>query len=127
MNAILLVFLGAGLGGVARHLVNIAAPRLVGYGFPFGTMCINVLGSFLIGCIAGWLVFRADASWSQHARLFMVTGILGGFTTFSAFSLETALLVERGEMGLAALYVAGSVGFSLVAVFAGLALIRAVA
>ena len=127
MNAILLVFLGAGLGGVARHLVNITAPRLVGYGFPFGTMCINVLGSFLIGCIAGWLVFRADASWSQHARLFTVTGILGGFTTFSAFSLETALLVERGEMGLAALYVAGSVAFSLVAVFAGLALIRAVA
>lgn len=127
MNAILLVFFGAGIGGVARHLVNVGAPRIVGYGFPFGTMCINVLGSLLIGCVAGWLVFRADASWSQHARLFTVTGILGGFTTFSAFSLETALLVERGEMGLAALYVAGSVAFSLVAVFAGLALIRAVA
>lgn len=127
MNAILLVFVGAGFGGVLRHLVNITAPRLVGYGFPLGTLFINMLGSFLIGCVAGWLAFKAGESWSQHARLFVVTGILGGFTTFSAFSLETALLVERGEMGLAALYVAGSVGLSLVAVFAGLALIRAVA
>lgn len=127
MNAVLLVFVGAGLGGVLRHIVNITAPRLVGYGFPFGTLFINMLGSFLIGCVAGWLVFKAGENWSQHARLFVVTGILGGFTTFSAFSLETALLVERGEMGLAALYVVGSVAFSLVAVFGGLALIRAVA
>ncbi len=127
MSAILLVFVGAGFGGVLRYLMNISVSRLVGYGFPFGTLFINILGSFLIGCVAGWLAFKAGESWSQHARLFMVTGILGGFTTFSAFSLETALLVERGEMGLAALYVVGSVGFSLAAVFGGLALIRAVA
>ena len=124
MNAILLVFFGAGIGGVARHLVNITAPRLVGYGFPFGTMCINVLGSFLIGCVAGWLVFRADASWSQHARLFTVTGILGGFTTFSAFSLDFATLWERGATLPAFGYALASVIGAIIALFLGLWLAR---
>ncbi|WP_454685034.1 fluoride efflux transporter CrcB [Ancylobacter moscoviensis] len=127
MNAIALVFVGAGIGGVLRHLVNLAGPRVFGTGFPAGTLLINVLGSFLIGCVAGWLAFKAGESWSQNVRLFVVTGILGGFTTFSAFSLETTLLAERGEMGLAALYVGGSVALSLFAVFGGLALMRALA
>lgn len=127
MPSILLVFLGAGIGGVLRHGVNMLSPRLFGTGFPAGTLCINVLGSFLIGAIAGWLAFRAQAPWSLSARLFIITGILGGFTTFSAFSLEFALLVERGATGLAALYVAASVGLSLAAVFAGLMLVRAFA
>lgn len=127
MNAIALVFVGAGIGGVLRHAVNIVGPRLFGASFPAGTLLINVLGSFAIGCVAGWLAFRAGESWAQGTRLFVVTGILGGFTTFSAFSLETALLVERGEMGLAALYVGASVVLSLAAVFGGLALMRAVA
>lgn len=125
MNAAVLVFVGAGIGGVLRHFVNMYGPRVFGTSFPFGTMCINVLGSFLIGCIAGWLAFRMAEPWSQSARLFAITGILGGFTTFSAFSLETALLAERGATGLAVLYVAGSVALSLVGVFAGLALVRA--
>jgi CrcB protein len=125
MPPILLVFLGAGLGGVLRHGVNLVSPRLFGGAFPVGTLCINVLGSFLIGFFAGWLAFRMQAEWSQSARLFIITGILGGFTTFSAFSLEFALLVERGAMGLAALYVTASVGLSLAAVFAGLMLVRA--
>ncbi len=127
MNAIALVFVGAGIGGVLRHLVNLAGPRVFSTGFPAGTLLINVLGSFLIGCVAGWLAFKAGESWSQNVRLFVVTGVLGGFTTFSAFSLETALLAERGDMGLAALYVGGSVALSLVAVFGGLALMRALA
>lgn len=123
----LLVFVGAGLGGMLRHGVNVTAPRLLGAGFPGGTMAINVLGSFVIGVIAAWLAFRAEAPWSVSARLFIVTGILGGFTTFSAFSLDFALLLERGEPMAALVYVAASVGLSLLAVFAGLALVRAFA
>lgn len=127
MKALLLVFFGAGIGGMLRHGVNVIAPRLLGTGFPGGTLFINVLGSFLIGCVAGWLAFRAGENWTGDARLFVTTGILGGFTTFSAFSLETALLVERGETGLAAVYVVASVMLSLVGVFGGLALMRSLA
>ena len=127
MNQILLVFAGAGIGGVLRHSINVIAPRLIGTGFPGGTLFVNVLGSFVIGLIAGWLAFKMEQPWSVAARLFVVTGILGGFTTFSSFSLDTALLVERGEIGLAALYVGGSVALSLVAVFAGLGLMRTLA
>ncbi|GAB4065029.1 fluoride efflux transporter CrcB [Ancylobacter sonchi] len=123
----LLVFVGAGLGGMLRHAVNVTAPRMIGTDFPGGTLAINVLGSFLIGVFAGWLAFRIGEAWSLPARLFAVTGILGGFTTFSAFSLDAAVLIERGEAWSAIAYVAGSVGLSLVAVFAGLALIRAFA
>jgi len=127
MNQILLVFAGAGIGGVLRHSINVIAPRLIGTGFPGGTLFVNVLGSLVIGLIAGWLAFKMEQPWSVAARLFVVTGILGGFTTFSSFSLDTALLVERGEIGLAALYVGGSVALSLVAVFAGLGLMRTLA
>ena len=127
MTPILLVFAGAGIGGVLRHLVNVQALRMLGPAFPGGTLAINVVGSFLIGTIAGWLAFRAGQGWSQPARLFLITGVLGGFTTFSSFSLDFALLLERNELGLAALYVIASVGLSLLAVFAGLALVRAFA
>ena len=89
----LIVFLGAGIGGALRHGVNVGAARLLGYGFPFGTLIVNVLGSFLIGLLAGYFGFRTGID--QHVRLFLTTGILGGFTTFSAFSLDAALLVER--------------------------------
>ena len=119
----LIVFLGAGLGGAGRHGVNVLAARLIGTHFPAGTLIINVLGCLLMGLIAG--VFAFKGSLSQEARLFLTTGILGGFTTFSAFSLDAALLWERGEMGLAALYVGASVFVSLLAVAAGLALTRA--
>ncbi|MFT0861063.1 fluoride efflux transporter CrcB [Ancylobacter sp. G4_0304] len=127
MKELLLVFVGAGIGGLLRHGANMFLPRLLGAGFPATTMCVNVLGSFIIGCLAGWLAFRMAAPWALPTRLFAITGILGGFTTFSSFSLETALLVERGEAGLAALYVGGSVALSLIGVFGGLALIRALA
>jgi CrcB protein len=118
----LIVFLGAGVGGALRHGVNVGAARLLGYGFPFGTLIVNVVGSFLIGLLAGYFLLRPGLG--QHVRLFLTTGILGGFTTFSAFSLDTALLVERHAFGLAAGYVVGSVGASLAALFLGLGLFR---
>ena len=122
MGPYLIIFLGAGIGGMLRHAVNVGAVRLLGYGFPFGTLIVNVLGSFLVGVLAGYFAYRTGLS--QHLRLFLTTGILGGFTTFSAFSLDAALLVERHSYWLAAGYVAGSVGVSLIALFFGLALFR---
>lgn len=119
-----LVFLGGGLGAALRHGVNLTAARLLGSGFPWGTSFVNVVGCFAMGLIAGWFAFRADAGVTQHTRLFLTTGILGGFTTFSAFSLDTALLWERGAVTAAAIYVVGSVALSIAAVFAGLWLIR---
>ncbi len=121
----LLVFLGGGIGAAARHGVNLTAARAFGMSFPWGTIIVNVAGSLLMGLIVAWLAFRAHAGWSQHARLFLATGILGGFTTFSAFSLDVALLWERGDHGLAAAYVAGSVLLSIAALFFGMWLVRA--
>ena len=118
----LIVFLGAGIGGAGRHGVNVLMARLFGTGFPLGTFTVNVAGCFLMGVIAGFFAFRGHLP--QEARLFLTTGILGGFTTFSAFSLDAALLWERGEGGLAALYVAASVVLTLAGVAAGLATIR---
>ena len=118
----LIVFLGAGLGGAMRHGVNLAAVRALGYGFPFGTLIVNVAGSFLIGLLAGYFAFRTGID--QHLRLFLTTGVLGGFTTFSAFSLDAALLFERHEYWLGAAYVAASVGVSLLALLVGLAIYR---
>jgi len=127
MTAIFLVFLGAGIGGVLRHGVNLASVQWLGAAFPYGTMAINILGSGAMGLAAGLLAMRGAEGWTQTARLFFATGILGGFTTFSAFSLDAVLLWERGEAIWAALYVAGSVVLSLLALVAGLALIRGLA
>jgi CrcB protein len=118
----LIVFIGAGLGGALRHGVNVGAARLFGYGFPLGTLIVNIAGSFLMGLLAGYFAFRPGIN--QHMRLFLTTGVLGGFTTFSAFSLDTALLLERHALGLAAGYVVGSVAASLSALFFGLAIFR---
>ena len=118
----LIVFLGAGLGGALRHGVNVGAARLFGFGFPFGTLIVNIVGSFLMGLFAGYFAFRPGIG--QHMRLFLTTGILGGFTTFSAFSLDSALLIERHAYGLAAGYMVGSVAASVSALFFGLALFR---
>ena len=118
----LIVFLGAGIGGALRHGVNVGAARLFGYGFPFGTLIVNVAGSFLMGLLAGYFAFRPGVD--QHMRLFLTTGILGGFTTFSAFSLDAALLIERHSYGAAAGYMAGSVAASVSALFFGLAMFR---
>jgi CrcB protein len=123
----LLVFVGGGLGAACRHGVNLLAARLLGIGFPWGTFIINITGSTIMGLIAGWFALKAGSGWSQHARLFLMTGVLGGYTTFSAFSLDVALLWERGEHGAAAAYVVGSVVLSLIGLFAGLWFWRAVA
>jgi CrcB protein len=118
----LIVFLGGGLGAALRHGVNLASARLLGTAFPYATMFENVTGSLVMGMLAAYFAFRGEAS--QEWRLFLTTGILGGYTTFSAFSLDAALLYERGELGLAALYVLGSVALSIGGLFAGLALVR---
>ncbi len=118
MNYVL-VFIGGGLGSTLRHIVNVVCPRLLGTAFPYHTFIINITGSTIMGLIAGYLALRGEAS--QPWRLFLMTGILGGYTTFSAFSLDTAVLYERGEVGLAVLYVVGSVVLSIVGLFAGLA------
>lgn len=117
-----IVFLGAGAGGALRHGVNVGAARLFGYGFPLGTVFVNVAGSLAMGLLAGYFAYRTGIS--QHMKLFLTTGVLGGFTTFSAFSLDTALLVERHAYGQAAAYVVGSVLLSLLGVFAGLMFFR---
>jgi CrcB protein len=120
--AYLIVFLGGGLGAALRHGVNIAAARGLGTTFPFGTLTVNVTGSIVMGLIAGYFAFKGDAS--QHWRLFLITGILGGYTTFSAFSLDVALLYERGALSLAVLYILLSVALSVLGLFAGLVLMR---
>lgn len=124
MTGFLVVFLGAGIGGALRHGANLGCARLCGTAFPWGTLAINVTGSLLMGLTAGWLAFRAGEAWTQNLRLFLTTGILGGYTTFSAFSLDAMLLWERGEVGAAAAYVLGSVIVSILALAVGLALVR---
>jgi fluoride exporter len=118
----LLVFVGGGLGATLRYLINVTCARTLGTGFPWGTFLINITGSTVMGLIAGYLALKGEAS--QPWRLFLMTGILGGYTTFSAYSLDAALLYERGELASAALYVVGSVVLSIAGLFAGLALVR---
>ncbi len=121
----LIVFAGAGLGGALRHGVNEAALRLFGTGLPAATLIVNVVGSLAIGVLAGYFASRTGTS--QHLRLFLATGVLGGFTTFSAFSLDTALLLQRQAYWSAAGYAAASVLCSLGALFLGISLYRAAA
>ena len=125
MYPALIVFVGAGLGGVLRHLLNLTLPKLLGTGFPFATLVVNVSGSLLMGLIIGYLAFKDGEDWSQSLRLFLTTGILGGYTTFSTFSLDFFFLMERGDHALAAAYVVGSVVFAFAGVFAGMMVMRA--
>lgn len=112
------VFVGAGLGGALRHGVNMLAVRHLSTFLPWSTLIVNVLGSFAMGLIAAWFALRGEAA--QGWRLLLTTGLLGGFTTFSAFSLEVMLLHERGDTLWAALYALGSVTLSVAALAAGL-------
>jgi CrcB protein len=125
MNGYLIVALGAAIGGALRHGVNVGSARVIGLDFPFGTLFVNIVGSLAMGVLAGYFAFKGDAL--QSWRLFLTTGILGGFTTFSAFSLDFAVLYERGELVLALAYVLGSVGLSIAALFAGLWIVRLLA
>ena len=121
--AYLIVFLGAGIGGALRHGVNMAAARLLGFGsFPAGTLTVNVLGSLTMGVFAAYFGLRTGVG--QHWRLFFTTGLLGGFTTFSAFSLDTVLFYERGHFAAAGGYAFASVVLSVAALFAGMWLVR---
>lgn len=122
MIAYLIVFLGAGIGGALRHGTNLLAARLLGTDFPFGTLAINIVGSLTMGLLAAYFAFKGDTS--QHWRLFMTTGVLGGYTTFSTFSLDTALLWERGDVLLAALYVGVSVALAILGLFFGFWIVR---
>jgi CrcB protein len=123
MKALALVMVGGSVGAGLRHLVNLAAMRLFGLTFPWATLTVNVVGGFLMGLLAGWIGARGHGG-GQDIRLFLATGVLGGFTTFSAFSLDAVTLWERGSPGTAVGYVALSVAFSIVALAAGLALAR---
>lgn len=117
-----LVFLGSGIGGMARHAVGLLSLRLFGPNFPIGTMTINIVGSALMGVVIG--IFAARSQGEAEVRLFLTTGIIGGFTTFSTFSLDAAALYERGEFLLAALYVIGSVVLGIAALFATMLTVR---
>ncbi len=121
----LLVFIGGGLGAALRHFVNGLSLRLVGTALPWGTFFINVSGSILMGVVVG--VFASKLPLPPALRLFVATGILGGYTTFSTFSLEAAMLMERGQALMALGYVAGSVLLGVGGLFAGMALVRALA
>jgi fluoride exporter len=125
MNNVLLVALGGGLGAALRHGVNLVALRLLGPNFPWGTFTINIAGSLAMGIFIELLARRFSGS--EGLRLFVATGILGGFTTFSSFSLDFAVLWQRGAVGAALGYVAGSVALSLAAVFVGFWLAKTVA
>jgi CrcB protein len=124
MQSTLIVFLGAGIGGALRHGVNIGAGRLLGAAFPWGTLTVNVVGGFAMGVLAGWLALKAGETWTQSVRLFLATGILGGFTTFSAFSLDAIVLWQRGESIAAAAYVLAAVVLSIAGLLAGLFVVR---
>jgi CrcB protein len=122
MMGFLIVFIGGGVGAALRHGFNLIFARLLGTAFPYATLFENVSGSIVMGCLVAVFAFKSGIP--QHWQLFLTTGILGGYTTFSTFSLDVALLYERGEMGLAAFYVLLSVALSIGGLFAGLALVR---
>ena len=120
-----LVAAGGAIGASLRHLVNVAALRLLGPGFPWATLAVNIAGCLAMGIFIELLARRLNAS--NEVRLFVATGILGGFTTFSAFSLDFAVLWERGALSLALAYAIASVVGSIMALFLGLSLARSLA
>lgn len=122
VQLILAVAIGGALGSVARYLVGIGSGHLFGSDFPWGTLIINVAGSFLIGLFTGLFALKWDLS--QASRIFLVVGICGGFTTFSTFSLDAYFLMERGEMIAAGSYMIASVVLSVGALIAALHLVR---
>jgi CrcB protein len=125
MQTLLFVGLGGALGAMARYAVGLQAGRTFGAGWPYGTFAVNILGGFLMGLLASWLALRGEVD-QERWRLLLGVGVLGGFTTFSAFSLEVALMLERRAWGEAAAYSLASVVLSVAALFAGLILARRV-
>lgn len=125
MNHLFLVMLGGAIGAGARHLTGRAALALWGPGFPWGTLIVNLAGGLAMGLLAGWLAARASGD--EALRYLLGVGVLGGYTTFSAFSLETATMLQRGDHGTALLYILASVAGSIIALFAGLQIVRVAA
>ena len=125
LQFLLLVFLGGGLGSAARYGVNLATVAWFGPHFPWGTLTVNVVGSAIMGAFAGWILTREPGTGSDALRLFFMTGVLGGFTTFSAFSLDVVVLWQRGAAATAVGYVLASVALSLLALIAGMAAMKA--
>lgn len=123
MIPILLVGIGGAIGSIARYLSGVLVGRVWPTTFPLATMLVNISGSLVMGLFIGWLA-RTTPAWQADARLFVAVGVLGGFTTLSSFSLDTVVLLERGEVGQAALYVGGSVIVSIAALFVGLVVMR---
>jgi CrcB protein len=124
MRLLLYAAAGGAIGTVARHLANVGFGRWLGAGFPWSTLFVNVVGGFLMGAVIEALALRFDGS--LELRTFVATGILGGFTTFSAFSMDAVLMMQRGETAMAAVYIGASVVLSILALLAGLWLTRLV-
>lgn len=121
----LLVFLGGGLGSLARYGVNLVTVATFGPHYPWGTLTVNVVGSVIMGGFAGYLMTREMGAAATPFRLFFMTGVMGGFTTFSAFSLDTVVLWQKGAAWTAAGYVLLSVVLSIVALVAGMTAVKA--
>lgn len=122
MKLALLAALGGALGSVLRHITNVLSTYFFGFGFPWGTLTVNIAGSFIMGVFIALGALRLNLG--TEMRVLIATGFLGGFTTFSAFSLDLVTIFERKNYGIAALYLAGSVGLSLLALFAGMSIVR---
>ena len=122
MKIILIIAAGGALGAVGRYVVMAGTGQWAGFASPYGTMAVNIVGSFLLGALLEIMAFLWTPS--EDMRVFLVVGVLGGFTTFSSFSLDTVLLLQRNELGLATLYVGGSVVLSVLSFLAGLSLLR---
>ena len=118
----LIVFLGGGIGAALRHGVNRVALSTFGPDLPVGTFAVNILGSLAMGVLAGWFLLKGIGD--ESLKLFLTTGLLGGFTTFSAFSLDAAVLWQRGDLAGLFLYVGGSVALSIAGLFLGMAAVR---
>ena len=125
MPVVLWVALGGAIGSAARYGVNVWSGRILGAEFPWHTLTVNVAGCFIMGVLVELMALKLNVN--NETRAFLTTGVLGGFTTFSAYSLDFALLVERKSYGAALAYGASSVALSLIAVFAGLYLVRTLA
>ncbi len=123
MPVLLQVAFGGALGASLRYLSGAMMLRVMGSGFPYGTMFVNVVGSFLMGLLAFYLLERMDGGLSRYAP-FLMTGLLGGFTTFSAYSLDALYLLERGRYASASVYMGGSVVLAIGALFLGITIAR---
>ena len=122
MKLVLAIAAGGAIGAVGRHYVGVYALKWLGTAFPYGTLVVNVVGSFLMGVLVASMTVKWNVG--NELRAFLTVGLLGGFTTFSAFSLDFATLMERGETVLAAGYVTVSVALALAGMFAGMSLMR---